>query len=139
MHIAQPAPLAADAADVDFGARLGVREEARTEPRRVGAGAEERLGHRGQRALEVGERDAAADDQAFDLVEHRRVRQVEVVAAIDRADRDQPHRRIVLLHVPDLHRARCACAAASAAAVACGASPRVGGVVRSRGISGSAR
>ena len=34
------------------------------------------------------------------------MRQIEVVAAIDRANRDQPHRRIVLLHVPDLHRRR---------------------------------
>ena len=32
------------------------------------------------------------------------MRQVEIVAAIDRADRDQADRRIVLLHVPDLHR-----------------------------------
>ena len=39
-------------------------------------------------------------------MEHRRVRQIEVVATIDRTDRDQPHRRIVLLHVPDLHRGR---------------------------------
>ena len=59
-----------------------------------------------ERALEVGERDALADDQALDLVEHRRVREVEIVAAIDRTDRDQAHRRRIVLHVPDLHRAR---------------------------------
>ena len=58
-----------------------------------------------ERALEVGERHALADDQAFDLVEHRRVREVEIVRAIDRTNRDQPHRRRVLLHVANLHRA----------------------------------
>ena len=50
------------------------------------------------------QRDALADDQAFDLREHRRVRQVEVVAAVDAARRDEPHRRLVRLHVADLHR-----------------------------------
>ncbi len=40
------------------------------------------------------------------LVEHRRMREIEVVAPVDGADRHQPHRRCVLLHVADLHRRR---------------------------------
>jgi hypothetical protein len=96
-------PAAADAADVDFGAGLRVREEAGTEAHRR-AGAEERLGHRQQRALQVRQRDAVADHQALALVEHRRVGEIEVVAAVDRADGDQPHRGLVPLHVADLHR-----------------------------------
>ena len=43
-------------------------------------------------------------DQSLDLVEHRRVGQVEVVPAVDRADGHEPDRRIVPLHLPDLHR-----------------------------------
>ena len=34
------------------------------------------------------------------------MRQIEVVAAIDRTDPDEPYRRRIVLHVPDLHRAR---------------------------------
>ena len=103
--------LALDAADVDFGARLGVGEEARAEAH-LRAGAEQRFGHRAQRALEIRERDALADDQAFDLVEHRRVREIEIVAAVDRADRDQPHRRSVAAPCAGSASRWCACAAA---------------------------
>ena len=49
--------------------------------------------HRLERALEVGQRDALADDEPLELLEHRRVRQVEVVAAVDAARDDDPHRR----------------------------------------------
>ena len=50
---------------------------------------------------------------AFDLLEHRRVRDV-VVAAVDLARADDPHvgRVRVRQHVADLRRSRCACAAA---------------------------
>ena len=34
------------------------------------------------------------------------MREVEIVAAVDAAWRDQPHRRLMLLHVPDLHPGR---------------------------------
>ena len=47
-----------------------------------------------------------ADDKPFDLLKHRRVRQVEIVAAVHLARHDDPHRRLVLLHVADLHRRR---------------------------------
>jgi hypothetical protein len=52
------------------------------------------------------------DDEALDLAEHRAVGRV-VVAAVHHARRDDPDRRRVRLHRPDLHRARCACAARS--------------------------
>ena len=41
---------------------------------------------------------------AFHLREHRGVRQVEIVAAVDAAGHDDPDRRLVRLHVADLHR-----------------------------------
>ena len=50
-------------------------------------------------------RDALVDAQPLDLVEHRRVRGV-VVAAIDRARRDDAHRRLLRQHRADLHRRR---------------------------------
>ena len=59
---------------------------------------------RRERALQIGHRDALADDQPFDLLKHRRVRQVEIVAAVDLAGHDDAHRRLVALHVADLHR-----------------------------------
>ena len=101
----QPRPAARSAADVHLGAGLGVREEARTEPQ-LALGAEQLAQNGEQRALQIGERDVLADDQPFDLGEHRRVREVEVVAPVDAAGRDQPHRRLVRLHVADLHARR---------------------------------
>ena len=47
-------------------------------------GAEEALGELGEHALQVGHRDVLVDEEALDLVEHRRVRRV-VVAAVRRA------------------------------------------------------
>ena len=89
-------------------------KEARPEPR-LDVGVEELLRERVERALEIAEADALVDDQPFDLREHRRVRRVEVVAAIDAARRDDPHRR---LHSPPCSESACptcACAAASPA------------------------
>ncbi len=68
------------------------------------SGLEQLARKRAERALEVGHRDVFADDEAFDLLEHRRVRQVEIVAAIHLARHDDPHRRLVGFHVADLHR-----------------------------------
>ncbi len=48
-----------------------------------------------QRALQIRQRDVLADDEPFDLREHRRVGEVEVVAAIHAPRRDQPHRRLM--------------------------------------------
>ena len=56
-------------------------------------------------ALEVGERDALVDDEALDLVEHRRVRGVGV-APIDLAEADDVHGRPLLLHDAHLHGRR---------------------------------
>ena len=50
------------------------------------------------------ERQAFADGEAFDLAERRRVRQIQVVAPIDAARHDDADRRLVRLHVPNLHR-----------------------------------
>src|SRR3546814_7435356 len=47
--------------------------------------------------------DAAIDDETFDLVKHRRVRRI-AVAAVDAAGRDDPDRRLLAHHRPDLHR-----------------------------------
>ena len=44
------------------------------------------------------------DDEPLDLLEHRRVRQVQVVAAIDLTGHDNPHWRLVALHIANLHR-----------------------------------
>src|SRR6185295_8055900 len=75
-----PGSAADDAADVDLGARLGEREEARPEPH-PDVVAEEALREELEHALPVAERDVAIDEEALDLVEHRRVRDV-VVAAV---------------------------------------------------------
>src|SRR6478672_9521207 len=63
-------PVTLPAAQVDFRARLGIRKEAGTEP-----DADRRREHlpreRQQRALQVGERNAFANHQGFDLAECR--------------------------------------------------------------------
>ena len=84
LQTGQPVAVAEHAADEHFGARLGVREEARTE-QHLRAVLEQLVQERRERALQVRHRDALADDEPFDLLEHRRVRQVEVVAAVDLA------------------------------------------------------
>ena len=65
-----------------YGKKLGRKRILRSAPNSSRSEGDER-------ALQIGERDALADDQPFDLREHRRVRQVEIVAAIDAARRDQ--------------------------------------------------
>ena len=64
--------LAEDAADVDLGAGLDEGEVARAKAHRR-AGAVEALGERGEHALELGEAHVLVDEEALDLVEHRRV------------------------------------------------------------------
>ena len=54
-------------------------------------------------ALEVGQGDALVDDEALDLVEHRRVGRVGV-APVDLAEADDVDRRRLLLHHAHLHR-----------------------------------
>src|SRR5476651_1498456 len=97
--------VARPAADVHFGARLRVREEARTEPQpRLLAEHVAREGE--QRPLQVRQRDPFADDEPFHLREHRRVRQIQIVAAVHAPRHDDTDRRLVRLHVADLHRGR---------------------------------
>src|SRR4030095_14740835 len=92
------------ATDVDLGAGLGIWKEAGSQPDLHVA--EERGDHRLERSLEIRHRDVLADDQRLELLEHRRVRQIEVVAAIDSPGHEQANRRFERLHVADLHRRR---------------------------------
>src|SRR5688572_19962942 len=92
--------------DVDFRRRLGEREIARAETH-FEIAFEECAHEFAQCALEVGEAGMLVDQQAFDLVEHRRVGLV-AVAAIHLAGRDHAQRRLLaggdqILHVADLH------------------------------------
>ena len=105
LHMAQPAPphlwqVANTSADGSvYGKKLG-RKTALV----FGPNSSRRNATIG--ALEVAHRDAFADDEALDLLEHRRVRHVEVVAAVDAAGGDDADRRAVPFHVADLHRRR---------------------------------
>ena len=103
LHIWQPAPshcqqlMSISALGSVYGKKLG-RKRTRDVRR-------EHLAHeREQRALQIRQRDAFADDEPFDLPEHRRVREVEIVAPVDAAGHDDADRRLVRLHVADLHR-----------------------------------
>ena len=118
-----PLPPHGRAADVDLGARLGVGEEARAEAQL----AFRRRTTRAANANSVPFRSASVTPspttRPFDLREHRRVREVEVVAAVDAARRDQADRRLVLSPCSGSACPRCACAAASPASPAGGPAP----------------
>ncbi|MCY1175091.1 hypothetical protein D9M73_153140 [compost metagenome] len=110
-HDFQPAGLLADTAafaatdhalDVDFRRRLGEREEGRAEAYGE-LFLEERAKEFLDGALEVGEADVLIDQQAFHLVEHRRVGQVGV-AAVHAARADDANRRLLAFHGADLYR-----------------------------------
>src|SRR5699024_6954155 len=105
LALAELSALAAagEAGDVDFGRRLGEREVVRTEANLCRL-AEHGLSEGLECALEVAHRDSALDDQALELVEHRRVRRVDRVRTVDSAGRDHADRRLLLLHYADLHR-----------------------------------
>src|SRR3546814_3373517 len=70
--------------DVDFGRGLGEGEVAGAETH-FEIALEERAHELGQGALEVGEAGVLVDQQAFDLVEHRRMGLAAVGAEIGRA------------------------------------------------------
>ena len=100
--------------DVDLGAGLGEREEARPEAHVEVVGLEELAHEVGEHDLQVLEADVLADPQAFALVEHRRMRGVAVdaVGAARRDDADLGHRvaapaylRRVRAGIAHLHRA----------------------------------
>ena len=92
------------AADVDLGRGLGEREVAGAEAHRHVVALEVGAHEVDQAALEVAHVGAPVDQQALDLVEHRRVGGV-AVAAVGAAGRDDPERRLARLHGADLHRA----------------------------------
>ena len=73
--------------DVDLGARLGEREEARPEAQHQVVALEEGAAEVGEDDLQVLEAHVLAEPQAFALVEHRRVRGV-AVDAVGAARRD---------------------------------------------------
>ncbi len=92
--------------DVDLRARFHEREVARTEAH-LEIALEECTHEFGQGALQIGEGRMLVHQQAFHLVEHRRVGLV-AVAAVDLAGGDHAQRRLVacfqqVVHVADLH------------------------------------
>src|SRR5512139_1097616 len=91
------------AADVHYGRRFGERKERRPEAHRQIVALEEVAHEVGEHALQVGERHRLVDPQAFDLVEHRRVRHVGI-AAVHPSRRNDAQRRLVTFHVAHLHR-----------------------------------
>ena len=68
------------AVDVDFHRRLGEGEMRGAEAHLHVVELEERLAEFGQRPFEMAEMRLLVDDQALDLVEHRRVGLIEIVA-----------------------------------------------------------
>src|SRR5262249_11046255 len=93
------------ARDVGLDRRLGEGEEVRAEadaPLRAVKGAH----HVEERPLQVRERKTAVDGEPLELVEDRIAGGGDRVAAVDTADRDHVDRRLLLLHLVDLRRAR---------------------------------
>ena len=74
-----PEPPQNDARNVHFGAGLDERKEARTQAR-LRLFAEKLFVKAFERSLQIGESDSFIDEQAFDLMEHRRMRRIERVA-----------------------------------------------------------
>ena len=105
LHTGQPWPSQMKTRHVELDRRLGEREVARPHAH-LALGPEQRAEELEHVALEVGERDAAVDDEALDLEERRRVRRVGRVAAVAAAGHDRVDRRLPRLHQPDLVRRR---------------------------------
>ncbi len=87
--------------DVHFRTRLHEREVARAETH-LEVALEEGAHELGQGALEVGEGGVLIHQQAFNLMEHRRVGLV-AVAAVHLAGGNHAQRRLVVAHVAHLH------------------------------------
>src|SRR5208282_759839 len=98
-------PARTTALDVDLHRGRGKGEEARTEAHADLWHFEERLAELLQHPFEVRERRALIDDEAFDLVEHRRMRLVGVTP-IGPARADDADRRLLGEHRAHLYRAR---------------------------------
>src|SRR6266487_5267317 len=99
---AAPLAVAERAIDIDLGARFREREVAATEAHAASL-AEELLRETLQAALEIGHRAKLVDQEALDLVEHRLVRRVDRLVAVDLAGDDDAHGWSHLLHGPHLH------------------------------------
>src|SRR5579872_7492706 len=95
--------LLAPALDVDFERWLGEREEGRAEAHLDAIDLEERLAELLEDPFEVAEMRMLVDDQALDLMEHRRVRLI-AVAAVGAAGTDDAQRRLLAQHRAHLHR-----------------------------------
>ena len=87
---------------VHLGGRLGERKERRAEAHLRGR-REDTPSECRQRRLEVDECDAFIDCEAFNLLEHRRVRRVERISAVAASRDDDANRRRVALEGADLH------------------------------------
>ena len=85
--------------------RLRERKEVRTEPGRHIVDLEEGLHEIHKAALEVAHMDSLLDHEAFDLMEHRRMRRVPVIAE-HAARHEDADRRLLAHHGAHLHRAR---------------------------------
>ena len=99
-----PLPAAHTAGNVGFGAGFRKREEARAETD-AGVGTEHFTHKRGKRPAQIGHGHVLVHEQAFDLMEHRRVRDVRV-AAVDASGRNHGDGRLLLEHGPHLKRGR---------------------------------
>ena len=97
--------VAEEAGHADLGARLDEREVRRAEAHTPSL-AEQRLRHRLEGALEIGERDALVDDERLDLVEHGQVGGVCGLPPVHAPRRDDVDGRRLRLHRADLDRAR---------------------------------
>ena len=90
---------------VHFRRRLREREEVRPEARGDVIDFEESLHEIHEAAFQVAHMNALLDDEAFDLVEHRRVSRVPVIAEHP-ARHEDADRRLLAHHGAHLHRTR---------------------------------
>ena len=91
------------ALDIDLEGRLGEREEGRAEAHRHVVDLEEGLAELFEHPAHVGDIRRLVDDEAFDLMEHRRMGRVAILP-VGLAGNDDADRRLLRLHGADLHR-----------------------------------
>jgi hypothetical protein len=107
----QPAALTAAAAGAAADSTGNGRPDARlgegeviTHDSNAPVRTEERAGEILDRPLQVGEPDIVIHDETLELIELRAVRGICRVTTVDGTRGDDPDRRLVALHVADLHR-----------------------------------
>ena len=103
--IQRGAALEGGVPEVELGARLGEREVVGAQAH-LRVVAEHVLDEVVERAAQVGHREALVDRDALGLVEHRRVRRVELVGAEHATGCDAVERQLVLEQRAQLHRRR---------------------------------